>query len=386
MEAQADNNNEQHVPASAVQKDATRIAKFLQPKDDPEIRFGDFNKFSAINYHAHISSPSNFNRENTLVWVVLLDVRVFERNWEVYSSGTKKQRCIADEIDQCRLYTFASVISDANTLAFFELDEPGYRANSRVGDQFAIIEPDLDVDFLTNQVPIVGSDCQLIPANLPRPYMLPEVPIDNNAAANTTSYFVLHGAKVSFEGMQLRKSYCTNGELCDFRNPTDTNCPCWQQYTLSPNEGNCVLVGDVRFTHPPHGDTNKSRKVEQWSSKYFTEFVFDHTIPAEPLKLEYDMEITTFIRDRLRSLVKYVNEKAEGKQRGWTIIGWFRRTQTTTNVNDHEIHITRIQPTFLERRDLQQAGVLLPTWCLGHAANINRVIRANEYMRMQQRP
>lgn len=371
-----------------LHQNAADVTMHLFPKNAPHEGFGDFFNLKVIDYHEHIRDPNKFSRENTLVWALLLKVNTFSPGMVKFNLfRAKKRRLPADEKKyQYRMYTFASLTSGSNTFVIIDCETKGHDClmKSRIGDQFAIIEPNLFIRYIGGDVPII-EDCQVIPARLEQSHLLPEVFIDDDIASKSTKYFVLHGATVSFEGVHLRETCCNNGDLCDFRDPHNTDCACWYQYIrgsfgdglgASTQLEKYVLAGDVRITHSARGNSRVFEKVENWSSQHFTELVFDQDIPQDPLNLEYDMQITTFMRDRLRSLVKYVNENAPDGLRGWTVIGWYK---------DSLLHIVRIQPTFLQRDDLRQAGLLLPHWFLGQEANISRVIRANQYMAMRRK-
>lgn len=399
-----DNNDEEQnedAPVILQHRDAGNIAPFVQPKTDLHVRYMNFGRLTPIDYHARVRNPDDFDRENTFVWVLLLSVRMSEPMVRSFRyDKMKKPRYEMNEKKYRRMYTFASLISNGGTLVMFEMssldaqNKLNFFSNSRIGDQFAFIEPDLDVEHLADEMPVINSQWQTIPAYLPYPHLIPEVPIQDDVFPNTSKFFVFHGARIAFDGIQLKKTCCTSGNLCDLRKPTDTNCPCWHQYTRCRSNAEYVFTGDIRvsYTVRNQGPERERQlpKVHQWSSQFFTEFVFERKLPMDPLKQESNMEITTYLRHKLRSLLHHVNEVVPEEQRGWTVIGWYRRSMRTdaatsgaddnrvmTNLEDCKMHIVRIQPTFLDRDQLRESGVLLPVWCLGETADMDRIRRSN---------
>jgi hypothetical protein len=115
----------------------------------------------------------------------------------------------------------------------------------------------------------------------------------------------------------------------------------------------------------------------------------DRKMPLDPLALNQDRVIITAMRRYMKRLENYVNYGAPENQRGWTVIGWYKRGTTTdtaeTAQSDDKVasavtkmHLVRLHPTHLTRTKLLEEEMLLPAKYLGPNANYNAIKVENE--------
>jgi len=155
-----------------------------------------------------------------------------------------------------------------------------------------------------------------------------------------------------------------------------------------------VLKLNVSVQHVDRmGHTKMLPRTKNWSSQHFTDLVFDYRMPVEPLALNQDQVLTIAIRRKMKELEDYVNGVSEC-QRGWTVIGWYKRGLTTdaaakqaTTQNDDKVaatevntkmHLVRIHPTHITRDELRMVRKLLPAKYLGTNADINQIKAEND--------
>ena len=394
------------IPLVKQSREAITIANHVAPITDFQADYSSYRSLNPINYHAHVHEQDS-TREDKYAWLLLLNVGLPDgteyRPYKIERSSKKPRLQEPKPRMYRRLYTFANLISPGGTCVLFEnnLDDQmsylKYLEKCRIGDQFALIEPNPDTSFVGNEMPIINTSFNLIPSRLDDAHLLPEVPIPSQVAQlNSSKFFVLHNATLTFDGVHLVKSMCTQGNLCDLREPKKGDCPCWYQRNRNRTDAEYTLRGDIRVDYTVRNTQihRQARlpKIQAWSSQHFTEFVFDGALPLNPMQHESDMEMTRFIRRKLRDLVNFVNstDTLPLHARGWTIIGWYRRGAKTdapagahsddkvaTEMGEATMHIVRVQPTHIKKQTLEAANLLLPTALLGETTNIDHIRQLN---------
>ena len=380
-------------------------ARDLEPVTElqAELDSDGLEKFKAINCHAHVHNPKN-TRESKFGWLLLLNVTTRKNTTKAFTyDGSKKRKLEDKPREYRRLYTFANLASSGATCVMMEMNMTdqmnsfGYVTKCRIGDQFIIFEPQAKVSFMGVNMPILESDDQLFPVRLKANGLPPEVPVPPDLdQLNSSRYFILHNAKIEFDGVILTKTGCTMGNMCDLRNPRAKGCACHTQNSRNRGDPEYVLRGDITIDYVMR-NRNEHRKsslpkVRQWSSQTFSNFVFDGEIPINPLQNESNREITTMLRRKLRRLVTYVNtnKSHNDDSLGWTVIGWYRRSakndvsatataddKVATDMEETTMHIVRIQPTNITKDQLRQARRLVPVAMFGETVDINRIRDAN---------
>jgi len=410
MADQPNNNNNNNNNPIVVQYDqAQTVANHVEPTRDFQTEFSSYEGMDPVNYHSHVNNDGS--REDKFIWLLLLNVGLpnGSDNYRPYKleRSTKKPRLHEQTPRKYRrLYTFANLISNGGTCFFFEngsddqMKSLRYLEKCRIGNQFVAVEPSRDAKFIGNEMPIVTTNHQLIPSHLTKPHLIPEVPVPPQVdKLNSSKFFVLHNATLTMDGTHLVQTNCTQGNMCDLRKPDSRDCACWYQrnrnrygaeYTIrcDLNVEYIVRNSNMRYQQPDELPT-----VEKWSSQRFTDFVFDGTLPLDPLQRETDRQITKFIRRKLTKLVDFVNttDSVPRECRGWTVIGWYRRAakmdaatgmtaddRVAAEMEEITMHIVRVEPTGIAREQLAAANLLLPVNILGETANLQHIRRANE--------
>lgn len=386
---------------------ALTIAKELEPNTEIQSRFNSLDKFQPINCHEHVHDPDN-TKEGKFAWLLLLNVTTQNINIKPYSlEGNKKRRTESKPRDYRRLYTFANLASSGATCVMMEMtlsDQMNifnYLIKCRIGDEFIAMEPSSKVSFIGVDMPILETSGPLIPVRLRNNNLPAEVPVPHDVSElNSSKFFCFHNAEIVFDGVDLIKTGCTQGNMCDLRHPKKKGCSCLTQNTRNRSDAEYVLSGDISISYVVRNRNARHMKVlpkvRQWSSQHFTNFVFDGSIPINPLNNESNSEIITLLRRHLRKLVDYVNssqEHANGTQ-GWTVIGWYRRgaksdasasagsdDKVAADMEEATMHIIRIQPTAIKKSKLRNEKYLLPVSVLGETVDIEEISTRNDQAR-----
>ena len=381
---------------------ALSIARNLKPITEIQSEFSKLDAFQPINCHAHVHDADN-TKESKYAWLLLLNVTTQSINVKpFYVDGNKKRKTEPKPREYRRLFTFANLASPGSTCVMMEMtlyDQMhifNYVIKCRIGDQFVAIEPSSKVSFIGVDMPILETKGPLIPVRLRRNMLPVEVPVPHNVSElNSSRFFVLHNAKIQFDGVDLIKTGCTMGNMCDLRHPTRKQCSCLQQNSRNRTDAEYTLSGDIAISYLMRNrdDHHSSTlpKVREWSSQHFTNFVFDGSIPINPLHNESNREIITMLRRYLRNLVAYVNSSDQHteRKRGWTVVGWYRRgakndaatpgsdDKVAADMEEATMHIIRIQPTTITKSDLREAKRLIPVTFLGETADIETISTEN---------
>jgi len=394
---------------------ARRVAENLVPITDFQSEYSTFADYTPTNYHSQIRDGTG-TREDKYAWLLLLEVKTPDgTDYKPYRQDrtTKKPRYHEQAPRMYRrLYTFANIMSDGNTCVLFEngLEDQRnylkYLEKCRIGDQFVAIEPNPETKVIGTDMPLLSMDGSLIPSQLRNNFLLPEVAVPQQIEQlNSSKFFVVHNATLQFDVFNLKKSNCTQGNLCDLRNPTRGDCACWFQRTRNRSDAHYTIRADITVNYVVRNvtvpRTDQLPAVHGWTSQYFTEFVFDGKLPLNPLQRETDSQITRLLRRKLRELVDYVNASPDvpEENRGWTVIGWYRRGTKTdgataanvddkvaTQMDDSTMHIVRIEPTRLTKEQLNAAGLLLPVSVLGENTDIQQIRQENRDARNNRVP
>jgi len=379
-------------------KDQFELAKQLRPIRNVQSDCMGFDEYRFVNYHSECFDSVE-DGDNTACWLLLLKVGLPDSMDTFRLDANKRQKVETKKRNYRRNYTFANLLSNGNVLVFLELsvDEQQnnlhYLDKFRIGDQFVALEPDALTTYMAISTPILRTDHQFIPAALPPPHKLPQIEVPDIMTLNTSKYFIIHEAVVTFSGFTIVQSRCTEGNMCDFRTPMAKGCCCWRQHGRSYKDADFVLKANVNISYQDKFENLKTlSRVSNWSSQHFTELVMDRKMPLDPLALNQDQVIITAMRRYMKRLENYVNYGAAENQRGWTVIGWYKRGTTTdtaeTAQSDDKVasavtkmHLVRLHPTHLTRTKLLEEKMLLPAKYLGPNANYNAIKDENEAAR-----
>lgn len=383
-------------------------AAHVEPIPDVQSKFTAFDRFRNVDYHTRVWEQT-FNCTKTCVLGVLLkcslpkgnELSVGKRTFTV-TNGKAKYDSMPSRYR--RLYTFANANSAGHTFVYMELGtkcqltQLKHFDTSRIGDLFVIIEPATEVSYISRKMPILKTDYAIIPVRYKVGHRLPIVDITDDGNMNSSKFFVIHNANLKLGNVNLIAGRCTSGNMCDLQKLEDNGCSCWHQHNRGFVDAEHALKCQVMAHFRTEGGLNRKIRVSDWSSLNFTRFVFNGRLPLEPLIKDNDQIITDNIRYRLENLLDYVNEQADEANRGWTIIGWYRRAykadasgvqddKVATALGDCTYHIVRIQPTRVTREQLLEADELLPVDRLGAHANLDMIRTENEaYAAAQDEP
>jgi len=397
--AEDDEGSEYEHPPAGSRIDQFRVAQFLSPVRNIQAEFLSFARHRYVDYHSQVFNNVE-DSDDTVSWVVLLKVSLpgSTKTYMVQPTGGKRQKVDTGVRHYRRLYTFANILSNGNVMVYLEMGVEeqhthlNYIDRCKVGDQFVIVEPDGCTGMIAQSTPMIKTENRFIPVALPPAIPLPTVEVPDVMGLNTSKYFIIHDATVRFAGVNLVKSNCTDGTMCDFREPHARGCGCWRQYNRRFVDADYVMKLNLRITYMDRvGNVKTLPRVTGWSSKHFTELVFDHRLPLNPLEHNDDQVLVTAIRRRMAALMNYVNEGAEQDKRGWTVVGWYKRGMTTDAAETAQaedkvaaseehttMHIVRVKPTHLSRNELNLKGKLLPSRYLGGRAKYEEIRKENE--------
>jgi hypothetical protein len=390
-------DTEEPVPVP-TRKDQFDLVKHLRPIRNVQTDYMSFDEYRFVNYHTECFNSVE-DGDNTACWLLLLKVGLPD-SMDTYKLDLNKRPKLEPKRRYYRRnYTFANLLSNGNVLVFLEMsvdDQQNnlhYMDNFRIGDQFVAIEPDAVTTYMATSTPILRTDHQFIPAALSPPHKLPVVEVPDIMMLNTSKYFIIHDAIVTFTGLTIVKSSCTHGNMCDFRTPQAKGCCCWRQHSRSHLDGDYVLKANVNVSYSDRfGNFKSLTRVSNWSSQHFTELVLDRRMPLEPLALNQDQVIITAMRRYMKRLEKFVNYDAEEGRRGWTVVGWYKRGMTTDTAGTAQaddkvasavtkMHLVRLHPTHLTRTELLEGKRLLPAKYLGPHANYEDIKEENRVAR-----
>ena len=382
---------------AATRVDQFVLAQDLRPVRNVQSEYMTFDDYRYVNYHSEVYEGSE-DADNTLSWVMLLKVGLPDTTRTYTLDHNKRQKLEPDKRKYKRNYTFANLLSNGNVMVFLEMSGDDqqkhmhYFDKFRIGDMFVIVEPDPSTSFISNSMPIVKTDYQIIPVALPPTRLLPRVEVPDVMGLNTSKYFIIHNAIIQFTGVNIVKSYCTEGNMCDYRLPHLKSCACWRQHNRRFIDADYVLKLHVRVKYvDTMGQTKTLPRTTNWSSRHFTDMVFDHRMPMDPLSQNQDQVIMTAIRRKMAELARYVNVDAPRARRGWTVVGWYRRGMTSDSaetaqaddkvaaaVENTTMHIVRIKPAYLTLDELAEEKKLLPSSYLGDRAKADEIQLENE--------
>ena len=381
-----------------VRVDQFNLARTLKPMQNVQSDFMSFGRHRFVNYHAQVYEGVQ-DADNTASWVILLKVGLPDTA-RLYSVEQGKRHKLDGVRKYRRNYTFANVLSNGNVMVFLELNAEDQEKNMsyldrfRIGDQFVIIEPNPVASLIAQSMPIVKTDFQFIPVALANKGLLPRIEVPDVIGLNTSKFFIIHEAKIVVSGVQVVRANCTMGNMCDFRTPDMKGCCCWRQQGRQLVDNMHVLKVNLTINYKDRMGHMKSLPVVQnWCSKTFTSLVLDNNgnMPMDPLAQNQDQVVVIALRRYIRNLVKYINEEAPVKERGWTVIGWYKRGTLSDSAHNAQaddkvaaavdkitMHIVRVHPTHLTRNDLQRARKLVPTRIFGVSANYIQLKAENE--------
>jgi hypothetical protein len=226
-----------------------------------------------------------------------------------------------------RMLTFADLKSNVGqnfvVLECSETDEQeiwdnGRHAAFRVGDCFAIIEPEAITKYISNSVPIVSSSRGLVGIQSPG---IPKIAF-TKGHLNNQFFFACHNIQLRFSTFQLVKTQC-NGSFCDRQRKTGSNEPCGC-YTMNSRNAGQSLVAQVNIHLPPQ-TAGETKTIRNFRSLRMMDLLFNRPLPPVVCNKVTTTEVISQLRGKFDAIAKHVNENG-----GWTIAAWHRRS----SVND----------------------------------------------------
>ena len=265
-----------------------------------------------VSFTRYIQNDS-LDRSECFLWLLLLGVKSAKDGVANYRSGRGQGKNNDKIMKFRRMYTFADLQSNGNTIYVFETSRPDATRmwkdlSPRIGDVYAMPEPSKEIKTLGREMYIVSSRDAFIPLKTPA---LPNKEM-TQSQEGVSRFFILHGQHIEVRAPTLVPTQCT-GTTCDRRRINETNCGC---YHKDRNSGRShVLQMDINIK-------GTDSKLGDWSSLRFTKLLMAGEIPAETDV--GDKLIVRNYRRKISALIEYVNNHG-----GFTVVGWHRLGVTT---------------------------------------------------------
>lgn len=190
------------------------------------------------------------------------------------------------------------------------------RSTMKVGDWFAVLEPEPITTSCKGKIQKLDTSWPLIPISPPAlvPFFSPPSVVEHQM-----SFFFHSNALRVFRTTVIENS--CGGTFCDRQKPHKDRCGCYSQ---SSSGGNYVLKNMVQVDVP-----QPQPIIAEYNSWSFTQFPF---IPGAQVAALSPRDIRmniARIRRGFSDLVQYINDRS-----GWGIIGWYRLAQTKDGLDD----------------------------------------------------
>jgi hypothetical protein len=189
------------------------------------------------------------------------------------------------------------------------------RSHLKVGDWFAILEPEPITHTCKGNIQKMDTTWPLIPIN--RPTLL--VHFNPPRVVGHQESFFIHTNNLRIDRAVVLEN-CCGGTFCDRQKPTIDRCGCYSQSAVG---GNCVMRVVVGVQAQGNAIT------ADFSSWAFTQMPFEIGTAVAALSPR-DIRLNIIrVRQGFNDLVQFVNERS-----GWGIIGWYRLSEVKDGKED----------------------------------------------------
>jgi hypothetical protein len=219
----------------------------------------------------------------------------------------------------------------------------GRRSDVRIGDCYAILEPNPVTKYILESVPIVYSTRSWVALKAP---LFPFIEFKNRDV-NQQLFFSGTNLNIKTHSVNVLQSAC-NGVFCDCQKISNEKiepCGCYTQ--RSRNAGQ--WLSQDMLVELPDGFAGETETVRHFRSLRTMDVLFTNALPSVSAQLFASSADLRRVRDKWDIIVDYINSHG-----GWTIGAWHRRGSVTDSgatdqsnvISDSlTVHIVYLYPT-----------------------------------------